>query len=143
MMPHKKTATTSRAGSAILLSLLAFAPVVHSADESTGGGEMQMLKQQLHDLQMRVEQLEQKLQQGLTTAPAAPAEPVPGGWRKQANWALLSAGMSDHRVREILGVPQDETTVSKFEFWDYGDGKARLYMGRLKSWEIPSGIDGQ
>ena len=138
MMLHKKTALTSRAGLAVLLSLPAFASVVHSADESTGGGEMQMLKQQVYDLQMRVEQLEQKLQQGLTPAPA---EPVPGGWRKQANWALLSAGMSDHRVREILGEPQDETTVSKFEFWEYGDGKARLYMDRLKSWEIPSGIE--
>lgn len=143
MSPSTKPATIDRAGPAMLLFLLALAPIVQGAEESTQGTEVEMLKQQIQDLQVRVEQLEQQIQQRSVSAPVASMEPVPGGWRKQANWALLSAGMSGHRVREILGEPQDETTVSKFEFWEYGDGKARLYMGRLKSWEIPSGLDGQ
>jgi hypothetical protein len=28
--------------------------------------------------------------------------------------------------------------VKKFEYWLYGDGKAAMYMNRLKSWKTPS-----
>ncbi|MBT8474802.1 MAG: hypothetical protein KJO78_04945, partial [Alphaproteobacteria bacterium] len=68
-------------------------------------------------------------------------EPVPGGWRKAHNWNLLRAGMSDYEVVEILGEPDREKTVKKFDFWYYGDGKLSVYLRRLKGWEIPSGLD--
>lgn len=138
-MPQTRPSTIARAVPAILVSLFTLAPVVQGADETTSDAGMELMQQQIRELQARVQKLEAMMEGGFN--PVAPPEPVPGGWRKQANWALLAPGMSGYRVREILGEPQDETTVNKFEFWEYGDGKARLYMDRLKSWEVPVGID--
>lgn len=104
--------------------------------------EIEALKQQLLNLQQRVE----KLEAGLASTDAAvdavqPPKVVPGGWRKQANWRVLDKGMETHRVEEILGEAESTRKVNKFEYWSYGNGLLRFYFGRLKSWEIPDGID--
>ena len=142
-MPHTGPATTRWARMLLLLSLLVVSAAGLSADGFQQSDEIATLKQQVRDLQARVERLEQTAQQEAMVESELNSAPVPGGWRKQTNWALLTKGMTDYRVKEILGEPQHEKTVNKFEFWEYGDGKARLYMRRLKSWEVPSGIDRQ
>jgi hypothetical protein len=100
-----------------------------------------LFRQQILDLQKRVERLEGEVEQGVPVNMARKVEPVPGGWRKAHNWNLLEAGMSDYEVIEILGEPDREKTVKKFDFWYYGDGKLSVYMRRLKGWDIPSGLD--
>jgi len=104
--------------------------------------EIEALKRQLLDLQQRVE----KLESGLASTDAVvdavqPPKVVPGGWRKQANWRALDKGMEKHRVEEILGPREGSRRVGKFEYWSYGNGVLRFYFGRLKSWEIPDGIE--
>jgi hypothetical protein len=49
--------------------------------------------------------------------------------------------MEPYRVEEILGEAEAERRVKKFEYWSYGNGILRFYLGRLKSWEVPDGLD--
>jgi hypothetical protein len=103
--------------------------------------EVELLRQQVRDLQARVEQIEGRVQQGLPVNRALEVQPVAGGWREEFNWSLLDSGMQTFRVSEILGEPERRRSVSKFDYWHYGeDGLLRFYMGRLKSWEVPGGI---
>ena len=139
-MAHSNLGALMHPGAALLLSLLLVQPAV-VADESSQDSEIEMLKRQVLDLQRRVERLEGELAQGVPVKRAREAEPVPGGWRKQHNWQLLTEGMTSYRVEEILGEPDRRKTVKKFEFWYYGDGKIRIYLRRLKSWEVPSTLD--
>ena len=105
--------------------------------------EIERLQQQVLDLQRRVERLEGELAEGVPVNMAREVEPVPGGWRKGHNWRLLREGMTAYRVKEVLGEPDRERSVKKFEFWYYGDAKVSLYMRRLKRWETPDGLDGE
>lgn len=141
-MSYLKTLSSTWVGPRLLLSLSLFAPLAPAADESQQE-QIEALKQQLQDLQERVERLEGEVQQGLPVNTARKIEPVPGGWRKAHNWKLLEKGLSDYEVVEILGEPDRQKTVKKFEFWYYGDGRLRVYMRRLKSWDIPSGISSE
>ena len=133
--------STPAAGFALLLSLLLFtlAPLRVQAHEDDT--EIELFRQQILDLQKRVERLEGEVEQGVPAGAAQALQPVAGGWRKAHNWNLLQAGMSDYEVIEILGEPDREKTVKKFDFWYYGDGKLSVYMRRLKGWDIPSGLD--
>jgi hypothetical protein len=116
------------------------APAAEPAPDSE---RIEVLQRQVSDLQVRVERLEAELREGVPVNPARKVQPVPGGWRKVANWNLLAKGLDHAEVEEILGAPQSRKTVSKFEFWGYADGKVRFYLRRLKSWEPPSAIEGQ
>ena len=129
------------AAPALALSLLAAAPAGRAAEAAAMAGEIEFLKEQIRDLQARVDKLEGKVQQGIPVNVALKVEPVPGGWRKESNWKLLNEGMMNQRVVEILGEPQDRKTVNKFEYWYYGDGMVGLYLRRLKSWKLPSDLD--
>ena len=123
--------------------VLVSASAAHASDD-VDPAQMEALRQQVQDLQARVEALEARLDGEVNAAIAAAAEgpqAVDGGWRKSHNWSILDGGMGTVEVTAILGEPQRRKKVSKFEYWYYGDGKARFYLGRLKSWEIPSGID--
>ena len=124
----------------VLIGLISATPVPSAADTGPEGPSIEALQQQIRELQARVDRLEATIQQGVPVNPAQTVQPVPGGWKKEANWNLLSKGMTTHEVTEILGEPQRRRSVNKFEFWEYGDGLARLYLRRLKSWEIPTGI---
>ncbi len=130
----------------ILRTVLLLCPALVVQPAAAAGGAAQgddiaTLKQQVHDLQMRVERLEKELDQGVPVNTARKIEPVPGGWRKAHNWKLLSQGMSDYEVKRILGEPDRQKTVKKFGYWYYGDGKVSVYMRRLKGWDVPSGIE--
>lgn len=104
----------------------------------SNSAEIEVLRQQVRDLQARVEKLESGMQRAEAAAIVVGAvDPVPGGWRKEENWRLLTRGLPTTRVVEILGEPDDTRTIKKFEYWEYGDGLTRFYMGRLKSWDIP------
>jgi hypothetical protein len=141
-MSLSKYLSVTRAGPRLLLSLLLFVPFALAADEAQQD-QIEALKQQLRDLQERVERLESEVEQGVPVNMAPKVEPVPGGWRKEHNWKLLAEGMSDYEVKAILGEPDRQKTVKKFEFWYYGDSKLSVYMRRLKSWDIPSGFDSE
>jgi hypothetical protein len=141
-MSYFETVSSTWVGSRLILFLLLFAPLAPAADESQQR-QIEALKQQLQDLQERVKRLEGEVEQGVPVNIARKVEPVPGGWRKEHNWKLLVEGMSDYEVIKIVGEPDRQKTVKKFEFWYYGDGKVSLYMRRLKSWDIPSGIDSE
>ena len=99
------------------------------------------MRQQILDLQKRVERLEGKVEQGPPPSAVQELQPVAGGWRKAHNWKMLAEGMTPYRVKEILGEPERQKTVNKFEFWYYGDGKLRIYLRRLKSWDVPGGLE--
>ncbi|MCG6967114.1 MAG: hypothetical protein LJE59_11445 [Chromatiaceae bacterium] len=143
-MPTNRAVISKRMRSALLLSAVALASASLSAAETTmEQAAIEALQQQIRDLQVRVDRLEGKVQQGLPVNAAQTVQPIPGGWRKAANWSLLIKGMTDGEVIDILGEPQQQRSANKFEFWEYGDGMARLYMRRLKSWDIPTGIDDQ
>ena len=124
----------------LLLTLSLAAPGVAAADPAAEGPSIEALQQQVRDLQTRVERLEATLREGVPVNPARAVQPLPGGWRQAANWQLLSKGLEPHEVIEILGEPQRRRSGNKFEYWEYGDGLARLYLRRLKSWEVPTGI---
>ena len=141
-MSLSKYLSVTRAAPRLLLSLLLYVPFALAADESQQD-QIEALRQQLRDLQERVERLESEVEQAVPVNMAPKVEPVAGGWRKEHNWKLLAEGMSDYEVKAILGEPDRQKTVKKFEFWYYGDGNLRVYMRRLKSWDIPSGIDGE
>jgi hypothetical protein len=126
----------------IVSGLVLAASLLVSAHVAAADPEIEALRQQVLELQQRVE----KLEAGLATTDAAvvavqPPKVVPGGWRKQANWRVLDKGMEEHRVEEILGAPESTRRANKFEYWSYGNGLLRFYFGRLKSWEIPDGIE--
>jgi len=140
-MSNSKTVPFTRVVAALLLSLPVFVSSALAADETQQAHEIEVLKQQLKDLQMRVERLEKGRDKGFSFSAEPEVEPVPGGWRKARNWNLLQAGMTSYQVEAILGEPDRQKTVKKFEFWYYGDGKLSVYLRRLKSWEIPSGIE--
>ncbi len=127
-----------RKGAALALLSWWMLPAAAAADLSA---EVELLRQQVRDLQARVEQLEGRVQQGLPVNRALEVQPVAGGWREEFNWSLLDDGMQTSRVSEILGEPERTRSVSKFDYWHYGDdGLLRFYLGRLKSWEVPTGI---
>ncbi len=125
----------------VLFALLALRSWTACAAGPGEHPEIELLKQQILDLQQRVEHLEGRLQQGGAESVERDLEPVTGGWRKAHNWGLLSEGMTAYRVQEVLGEPDQRKTVNKFEFWYYGDGKVRLYLRRLKNWDVPTGLD--
>lgn len=124
----------------LLMTLSGAAPGVAAADPAAEGPGIEALQRQVRDLQTRVDRLEATLREGVPVNPARTVQPLPGGWRQAANWQLLSKGMEPHEVAEILGEPQRRRSGKKFEYWEYGDGLARLYLRRLKSWEVPTGI---
>jgi hypothetical protein len=130
-------------GFALLLSLLVFISFPLPVQAHEGDAEVELLRQQILDLQKRVERLEGEVEQGVSPNVAQELQQVAGGWRKAHNWKLLAEGMTPYRVKEVLGEPERQKTVKKFEFWYYGDGKVRLYLRRLKSWDVPSGLDSE
>lgn len=101
----------------------------------------------LDALEARVQELEERLARFEAIGEArlagkdVPPEPVEGGWRKAYNWGLLERGMEDYDVEAVLGEPDRTKRISKFDHWLYGDGRLRFYLGRLKSWELPSGLE--
>ena len=142
-MPYRKSAPIARSTPALVLSLLVSASSTLAANETHQAEEIEALKQQLKDLQARVERLEKREGMGLSFEVEPEMEPVPGSWRKAHNWNLLQEGMTHSQVKAILGEPDRQKTVKKFEFLYYGDGKVSIYLRRLKSWDIPSGIDSE
>jgi len=140
-MPYSKPAPLVRLAAALLLSLPFSVPSAVAANETQQTREIELLKQQLKDLQSRVERLERDQDKGFSFSTEPAADPVPGGWRKAHNWNLLQEGMTSYQVKAILGEPDRQKTVKKFEFWYYGDAKVSVYLRRLKNWEIPSGIE--
>lgn len=98
-------------------------------------------------LEARVQALEERLarfevigEARLAGEEVAP-QPVEGGWRKLYNWGLLDRGMDGSEVEAALGEPERTKRISKFEHWLYGDGRLRFYLGRLKSWDLPSDLE--
>jgi hypothetical protein len=141
MMRNKRTAPAAGCRPALLLMTLSVAASgIAAADTAVEDPSIEALQQQVRDLQTRVERLEATLREGVPVNPARTVQPLPGGWRQAANWQLLSKGLEPHEVIEILGEPQRRRSGNKFEYWEYGDGLARLYLRRLKSWEVPTGI---
>jgi hypothetical protein len=118
----------------------AFAIMLWSATftaTAADGSDIQALRAEIADLRARVEHLEKEISSGVAVNPARVVKPLPGGWKNEKNWKLLAKGMERERVEEILGEPDGARNVSKFEYWDYGQGKATFYLGRLKSWDRP------
>ena len=99
---------------------------------------IEQLERKIATLETRIERLEQRWEKGVPMNRALKIEPEPGGWRNVENWKLLGRGMPYDEVLRILGEPDNTKTIRKFEYWHYGDGKARLYLNRLKSWEVPT-----
>lgn len=143
-MPTNGSTISKGIQSALLLLVGGIASTgLAAADTPTERATIEAMQQQIRDLQARVDRLEGKIEQGVPVNPAQTVQPIPGGWRKAANWRLLVRGMTTDDVIDVLGEPQKQRSAGKFEFWEYGDGIARLYMNRLKSWDIPTGIDDQ
>lgn len=103
---------------------------------ASGAGDIEALRQQVLDLQPRVAALEARLGGGCGR---------PGAWWLALGGQLESAGRW-HGGRPgrgdswRAGQPQTRQQVRVLEL---GDSKMSLYMGRLKKWEIPSGIEGE
>lgn len=95
------------------------------------------LRQELAELRERVNRLEAEIATGVAANPAKVVQPVEGGWRAPSNWDLLTPGMEPYRVTEMLGEADRVRVVKKYEFWHYGDGVVRFYLGRVKSWDRP------
>ena len=140
-MPYSKPKSFTRVGAVLLFSLPVLGPFAVAADEMQQAREIEVLKQQLKDLQLRVERLEKGRDQEFSFSTEPEVAPIDGGWRKLHNWNLLKEGMTSYQVKAVLGEPERQKTVKKFEFWYYGDAKVSVYLGRLKGWEIPSGIE--
>lgn len=135
--PSSIVAALSRTGACV--AALLCVPVVAAADDSAA---IEDLRQQLRSLQQRVEQLEAGMQtQQAAVEAVQPLRPVAGGWRQAQNWRLLEKGQEGHVVEGFLGEPDNTRRVAKFEYWEYGDGLLRFYLGRLKSWELPAGLE--
>jgi hypothetical protein len=125
----------------ILATLLVVPTGVPAAGGTPAEQEIEALQRQVRELQERVDRLEAKMAQGVPVNRAEEVEPVPGGWRHAFNWNLLVRGMTMEEVTEILGEPQNRRSANKYEFWEYGDGLVRMYLRRLRSWDMPGGID--
>jgi len=125
----------------ILAALLAAPTSVSAAGGTPAEQEIEVLQQQIRELQQRVDRLEAKMAQGVPVNRAEEVAPVPGGWHKAFNWNLLVRGMTMEEVIEILGEPENRRSANKYEFWEYGDGLVRMYLRRLRSWDMPGGID--
>lgn len=102
--------------------------------------QIERLQAEISALEARVQKLEQRWDEGVPVNPAIKIEPEPGGWRNAKNWKLLDDGMQYDEVLRILGEPDRTKSIKKFEHWIYGDGRVRLYLNRLKSWEKPSSL---
>ncbi|MDJ0738376.1 MAG: hypothetical protein QNJ91_01585 [Gammaproteobacteria bacterium] len=126
-----------RTAPTLIVAAALLAAGAHAAD---GGAAQQIerLQQQVETLEARLDALESRIDAGVPTNKALKVEPKPGGWRNAANWGLLARNMPKEEVMRILGEPDNSKTIKKFEHWLYGDGRARLYLNRLKSWDIPS-----
>ena len=131
----KATGKVTRGGLVLAAAIAILSSVAGAAP--TQNSEIEVLKQQIRDLQTRVERLEGDFADGIAVNPARKVEPEPGGWRTASNWKLLAKGMPYNEVIRILGEPESTKSVKKFEHWRYGDGILRLYLRRLKSWENP------
>lgn len=127
---------TNRVAAALFLFVAAALPA--SADDAATAQRIDQLQQQVQQLEDRVQALEARLAEGVPINRALKIEPQPGGWHSAANWGYLTKGMMGDEVVRFLGEPDRSKTVNKFEFWYYGDGKAAFYLGRLKSWEVPT-----
>jgi hypothetical protein len=140
-MPTMKPSIMSSLAVLALAATLSF-PV---SGEPADSAELDRLRDRVSDLEARIERLEAGLADTDAELEAAkPPEVVPGGWRKAANWRVLEKGLEGWRVREILGEPGDTWRVSKFEYYAYGEGGlVRFYLGRVKSWEVPAGLDAE
>lgn len=118
----------------ILAILLSLAPLTASAAADPG---IEALRAEIDALRARVEKLEKEIDTGVAINPAKVVQPLPGGWHNEKNWKLLAYGMDRDRVETLLGEPDAARNVSKFEYWEYGEGRATFYLGRLKSWSKP------
>ena len=126
---------------ALLLPCLVVAATVTAEEKPAQAVTIESLQQQVEELRARVERLEAGQSAAAARGMAVALDPVPGGWRREANWLLLAAGMEMHDVEAILGEPDVTRRVGKFRHWQYGeDGLLRFYFGRLKSWETASGL---
>ena len=139
-MSYTYLSAIARPGPVLLLALLS-ATLPLAAAAASPEAEIELLKRQVLDLQERVKRLEGEVAEGVPVNVAREVQPVPGGWRKSHNWTLLDEGMTAFRVKEILGEPDRERSVKKFDFWYYGDAKVSLYLRRLNSWDVPEGLD--
>jgi outer membrane murein-binding lipoprotein Lpp len=108
------------------------------AADPAAQAKIEQLEQTVIDLENRLEALETRFDQGVPVNKGLVVEAKPGGWRNADNWAQLARGMETHEVERFLGEPDRVRSVSKFEYWSYGNGKATLYMNRLKSWVPPT-----
>jgi hypothetical protein len=127
------------ASPALLVALLTAGATAHlHAASSPERQQLEVLQQQVRELQARVARLEANADHGWSFDFEPSVQPLPGGWREADNWKLLGKGMEEQQVLQILGEPEQRKAVNKFEFWSYGDGKVKIYMGRLHSVEPPS-----
>jgi hypothetical protein len=122
---------------AALFGALLSAATTLAADPAAQA-RIQQLEQKVLDLEDRLQALEAQFEQGVPVNKALAVEAKPGGWRNPDNWNQLARGMEKHEVERFLGEPDRIQSVSKFQYWRYGDGKATLYMNRLKSWDAPA-----
>ena len=127
----------SRLCTAFFMLLAVMMPVAVPADDAAQS-RIEQLERKIDNLEARLLKLEQRWEKGVPMNRALKIEPEPGGWRNAENWKLLGRGMPYDEVLRILGEPDSTKTIKKFEHWRYGDGKARLYLNRLKSWEVPT-----
>jgi hypothetical protein len=133
-----------RGAEAFLILMLSTVPLSTLAqDGASRDAELEALKRQVLDLQQRIAVLEQRF--GYQGGGAAPADDAvtatlatPGDWRDAGNWDRLHKGQEEYRVARALGDPERSKVVNNFEYWYYGDGKVTLYLGRVKSWQLPS-----
>lgn len=125
----------SPASAAAVLLSSALAAGLPATTQAAGTAEIDALKSELAALRQRVEKLEQELSLGVPVNPAREVEAKPGGAKTPDNWQLLAKGMEKYRVTEILGEPAETKTISKFEIWEYPQGRVRFYLGRLKRYQ--------
>ena len=123
---------------AFLAALLGLLLSTAAPADDAAQARIEQLERKITTLEARIEKLEQRWEKGIPVNRALKIEPEPGGWRNIENWKLLGNGMSYDEVLRILGEPDNTKTIKKFEYWYYGDGKARLYLNRLKSWDAPT-----
>jgi len=117
---------------------VALASLPAHADEESAQAQIDRLEQKVRALESRLEALEGRYERGVPVNKALEVEAKPGGWRNADNWAQLAKDMTEEEVIRFLGEPENRKSVKKFEYWLYGDGKAAMYMNRLKSWKTPS-----
>ena len=87
-MSYSKPMSFPRFAAVLLFSLPITAPFAVAANDMQQAREIEVLKQQLKDLQLRVERLEKGRDQEFSFSTEPEAEPIPGGWRKAHNWNL-------------------------------------------------------